>query len=455
MTFRRSRIGRCSPSRRVAYCAVLVSAAIACAAPGSAGTTGLAGGQLFWTESPTGADDGLGSILSADANGTKPSRRVVGGARTPAGVALAGDYVYWANFSTGTISRARADGSQIKQAFIRTGRPHSVIGVVVDSAYIYWTERSDFDAGPSIGRARLDGSAVDLSFIPAGGEPTGIDVDGAHVYWTHRDTHVTRSGVYFTYAIGRANRDGTGIDQQFVRAANTLTGVAVTSGYIFWASSGDHAIGRADIDGSHVWQRCIDTHASPLETVPEGIAADESHVYWTAYPADAIGRADLSGRQVDPRFRRTSGVPGGIAVAGGTRLRAPGSASMACRGSSAPLILGPRTVAQGPYGAGWGEVAPAVISNGGAASSGSIFQIHWSSWGGTVAVGKGLHPAYAPNGGYYPDPLPMDLRASRPRRCSPGGRILYTRLAVRQPVRPGGKMGSWFAWSPDLCKAIH
>src|SRR5579872_2840325 len=54
-----------------------------------------------------------------------------------------------------------------------------------------------------------------------------------------------------------------------------------------------------------------------------------------------------------------------------------------------------------PFSEGWGTVRPSRIFNGGD-PSGLVTQIHWTSWGGSVAVGHGLNSIFAPQGGYYP-----------------------------------------------------
>ena len=59
----------------------------------------------------------------------------------------------------------------------------------------------------SIGRANLDGTGVDQQFVPAPGiTPCGIAVDAAHVYWA----------VQGQDTIGRANLDGSGANQAFI-----------------------------------------------------------------------------------------------------------------------------------------------------------------------------------------------------------------------------------------------
>ena len=85
-------------------------------------------------------------------------------------------------------------------------------------AFVYWASAST----NSIGRANLDGTGVNPSFITGANGPTGLAVDAAHVYWAN-----TGAAPAFDSRIGRANIDGTGADQDFITATSQPTGVAV------------------------------------------------------------------------------------------------------------------------------------------------------------------------------------------------------------------------------------
>ena len=50
-------------------------------------------------------------------------------------------------------------------------------------------------------------------------------VDAAHVYWAN-ETAFSRTGAQIS-TIGRANLDGTGVNQNFITGATFATGVAV------------------------------------------------------------------------------------------------------------------------------------------------------------------------------------------------------------------------------------
>ena len=153
-------------------------------------------------------------------------------------------YVFWTN-SGDTIGRANLDGTGVDPSFITlVGANPYLSGVAVDARHVYW---SDFNTG-AIGRANLDGTGVDREFITgAGPTPSGVTVDGGHVYWTNPD------------GIGRANLDGTGVDRSFISGGSFLgvsepRGPAVDAAHIYWGDIGPAptTIGRANLDGTGV-----------------------------------------------------------------------------------------------------------------------------------------------------------------------------------------------------------
>lgn len=82
------------------------------------------------------------------------------------------------------------------------------------------------------------------------------------IYWTNN----------YTGTIGRANRNGTGINQSFITGAQNLIAVTVHGDYIYWTNVGPGGlgktpIGRARPDGAHVEQNFITAGG------PAGVAA--------------------------------------------------------------------------------------------------------------------------------------------------------------------------------------
>jgi hypothetical protein len=85
-------------------------------------------------------------------------------------VAVDAGHLYWANYGTGTtIGRAELNGTDVNQSFISGAS--GVSGVGVDGAHIYWANNGSSDNGTTIGRANLDGTDVNQSFITGGNGP--------------------------------------------------------------------------------------------------------------------------------------------------------------------------------------------------------------------------------------------------------------------------------------------
>ena len=167
-------------------------------------------------------------------------------------------------------------------------------------AFVYWGNpiAGGGNAGTTIGRANNDGTAVNQAFIGGASEPTGVAVDSSHIYWFNE---LGRS-------IGRANLDGTAVNQTFITGVNTEE-LAVDGAHIYWADIDSQAVGRANLDGTAVDHNFI-TGARD----PQGVAVDSQHVYWTNSEIHAIGRANLDGTGVNQTFITGLGDPVGVAV---------------------------------------------------------------------------------------------------------------------------------------------
>jgi sugar lactone lactonase YvrE len=210
----------------------------------------------------------------------------------------AGAAIYWTNNIGNTIGRADLDGGAVNQSFI-TGATGPA-DVAVDSAHLYWANVNG-GGGTTISRANLDGSGVTASFIAGASGPYGVAVDGAHLYWSN-DGGGT---------IGRANLDGTGANQSFISSGVSPDGVAVDGAHIYWIINSTGAIGRANLDGSNVNLSFITGGSAP-----DGIAVDGAHLYWANSGTSRIGRANLDGTGVNQNFITTATGPGGVGVDG-------------------------------------------------------------------------------------------------------------------------------------------
>jgi len=224
-----------------------------------------------------------------------------GGSELPA-IAVAGGYVYWA-VETGragrdTIMRARLDGRDTRELVGGLTYPDSLVAA---GGYLYWADQR------SIGRVGLGGSHLQRQFIAlaqerGGGVAEGLATDGSHLYFSRcQDSE-----------IGRADLDGTHVDDGFISLGSTgcPQGLAVGGGEIYWTdlgTAGDGTIGRAAVDGAGADDGWLDTHTNQG---PFQVAADASHVYWTAGGAAGsptyTGRANADGTNVETRFLRGS-----------------------------------------------------------------------------------------------------------------------------------------------------
>jgi hypothetical protein len=260
--------------------------------------------QLYWEDS--------GGIARANLDGTNIVAQLVSlNGSAICGMTADRNYVYWMDRagSAGGVGRARRDGTGVDNSFITLvswppGASYLPQCVAVDGAHVYWTAfLSQVPGGPGvIGRANLDGTGVQESFISGiGNVGCGLAVDDGHIYWVSTDGW-----------IGRANLDGTGVNRDFIYGAGC--GVEVDGGHIYWRSA--TGIGRANLDGTGVNQDFI-TPGMP-GSVPLPCADDGTYLYWAQGidgSSSGIGRARLDGTGVQDNFVTGGHNPSGCAIA--------------------------------------------------------------------------------------------------------------------------------------------
>ncbi len=250
-----------------------------------------------------------------------------------AGVAIAGEYLYWADPASGWIGRAKLNGAgaadPVDREFIHiAGRPR---WIAAGDEYLYWSEQGEgeekgeelTDEG-SIGRVRLDKSEPPEADIVGGlTDPQGLAVDGEHLYWANH-FEIAAEGY-----IGRASPDGSGANPKWLPLGGEIPqGVAVSAAGVYWSSnavfnatSGERIIGRANLDGSNI--KGVKVSKKLEEGSMRGIALDAGHVYWASSRIGAgdkfeIGRDDLSlsEENLERDFILIEGKPKGVAVDG-------------------------------------------------------------------------------------------------------------------------------------------
>ena len=88
---------------------------------------------------------------------------------------------------------------------------------------------------------------------------------GAYLYWPNSDGG----------SIGRANEDGTGVDQSFISGLSiSPIAVAADSGHVYWTTLGVNGpVNRAGIGGSELEEAFIPANKAI------GVAVDGGHIY--------------------------------------------------------------------------------------------------------------------------------------------------------------------------------
>ncbi|MDP1803619.1 MAG: hypothetical protein Q8K72_00490, partial [Acidimicrobiales bacterium] len=201
--------------------------------------------------------------------------------------------LYWADGTD--IGRAGVDGSNVNRTFIDVDG--GTRGVAFDSQYVYWSNVTN----NTIGRANRDGTGVNQSFITLSNTPHGIAVRGGHIYWAYFFGGVN--------SIGRANIDGSGVSESFITGLDAPSQVAVGPAHVYWVNFSTDSIGRANLDGTGVNKTFI-----AVGERPTSLAVGPAHIYWTGLSSEAMGRANLDGTGVNQSFITGLNGPQGLAV---------------------------------------------------------------------------------------------------------------------------------------------
>ncbi len=121
------------------------------------------------------------------------------------------------------------NGTHVKERFIRGASTPA--GIAVNGRYIYWANIGPNGEGATIGRAKLNGKEVNQSFITGASAPAGIALNASNVFWADACPlgGGCTLGVFGGTTIGRASLQGTEVSQQFIAGASSPVGVAVAA----------------------------------------------------------------------------------------------------------------------------------------------------------------------------------------------------------------------------------
>jgi hypothetical protein len=249
------------------------------------------------------------------------------------------------------------------------------------------------------------------------------------------------------------------VDRRLVRVFIRLAIVVLLSG--FWAASADAArkptkpefrrLARAVKNGPDDGFYCAERRGARISTRRPRWAAvmAQSNCGLGSLHARFVLRRKHGRWRVRERYYEQGGTGKGVPRCASKRVPrdircAPRRSAKRVATAARRVVIGSRRFA--PDGYGWGTSRPRGLYNGGV-PSGKIFKIHWRTWGGRRARGRGWTYGYRPRGGYYNRPVRIKLRAYHRGRCAGDGPLAYRRLRVKVQKRPGGNYGRWFLWS--------
>ena len=279
---------------------------------------------VYWTSGTPNS-----SIARAKVNGTGLKTGFIPGLDHPQGVAIDSRYVYWTqgDASNGSIGRANLDGTSPNPSFI----PHSAglsnpSGIAVTPTSIYWQ-----NGGSSIGRASIDGTAPDPHFLNAADSRCGLVADPNFLYFL--DNGGTE--------IGRTPFDGASVAPGFASIPEAFCGLAIDTNYLYWASDSGNTVGRVPVSGGAAEAGFLDAGTSGGG--PSCVAVNPQFIFWGNYDTGAIGRANVNGSAVKPAFIPDAGVTGPLeasqlAVAPSNKINVIGVSTSKKKGTA--MIVG-------------------------------------------------------------------------------------------------------------------
>jgi len=240
------------------------------------------------------------TIGRSNNDGSVVDQSFITGVQSPCSTRVDGQHIYWASVGPATrgLGRASIDGTGLENSFIPISSANSPRGVDVDGTYIYFACGEASNCG-RIDRADLNGTNVVKPFITTGGltQPCGVAVDDAHVWWASPGSN----------SIGRADLNGANPDNLFITGTTAACGVISDGTYVYWTNTGGSTIGRAKVDGSEVDQAFLTGGNSPC-----GIDFDATYLYWANFGNGTISRAGPGG--VEANFITGAFKPCGVAV---------------------------------------------------------------------------------------------------------------------------------------------
>lgn len=140
-------------------------------------------------------------IGRADIHGSHIERNWIQLHSKVCGITADAKYLFWIS-DDGDVGRADLSGANVNEKFIKTSR-RALATVAVSPSFIFWIDRG------GIGRANIDGKNANEDFLPAD-FATSLAVEGNCLYWNNL------GALFEGSTIGRAKLDGAAVNQKFI-----------------------------------------------------------------------------------------------------------------------------------------------------------------------------------------------------------------------------------------------
>lgn len=216
------------------------------------------GTHVYWTRNDAGSSSAVLGRAALDGSSANSSFATIGaGATVETGLGITSSQAFFIMGNSRNIGRIDLDGGNLNPSAITfPGQRTPNLSLALAGSSLYWLSGS----GPAdIGASSLDGSGATESRVQGGtgaGTAAGqtVAATSSHVYWSNRNGN----------AIGRANLDGTGVDPTFISGGGIANPVAlaVTPTHIYWTNHGTRTIGRATLAGGDINPTFITTGAA-------------------------------------------------------------------------------------------------------------------------------------------------------------------------------------------------
>jgi len=189
--------------------------------------------EVYWTGSPTGA----GNSSTGGSNSSSGSiSTLASGLRSPASIALYGDYVYWSDYYDHKVYRVSKTGGSV-ETICSAGIKYPLY-ICINEAYVYIAEADPTrpDQGVNaIKRIGVNGTGTVSALYSSLFFVGGIDVDLNNVYWTERSTIIG--------TVNQAAKNGNGSVINLVSGLKRPGALTVRNSNIYYVEGGSSTDG--------------------------------------------------------------------------------------------------------------------------------------------------------------------------------------------------------------------